>query len=188
MAAAVAPAFVNMMWDQPSWRTIPHNFGLAPRAIDRFVEDYETANDLMTSDMKQITSVIDTKNKLHIMHAAANQRCYINTAKKNRILAFYRWTVFTFKDAHVEYNDVSAAAFDLDWINSVADEYLMPDKPATPQSTAFSVVVPRFMGMNWRTTKSQIEALFDTCMGNAGIPLTYANHESYGRTPTMSLT
>ena len=54
----------------------------------------------------------------------------------------------------------------------------MPDKPATPQSTAFSVELPRFMGTNWHTAKSQIEALLATRMGNAGIPLTYRVRKS----------
>ena len=86
----------------------------------------------MASSTTQITSVIDAQNKMYRMHATVNQRCYINTAKKNRILAFYRWTIFAVKDAQAEYDDASAAAFDLDWINYIVDEYIMPDKPATP--------------------------------------------------------
>ena len=49
MAAVAPPVFVNMMAHQSSWRVILRNFGLAVRAIDRFIEDYETANDLMAS-------------------------------------------------------------------------------------------------------------------------------------------
>ena len=81
---------------------------------------------------------------MYSSHATVNQRCYIKTAQLNRILGFYRWTIFAVKDAHVEYDDANAASFDLVWIYSVLDEYLMPDPTVTSQNTALSVEIPRF--------------------------------------------
>ena len=80
---------------------------------------------------------------------------------------------FAFKDEHAEYNNVSEADFDLDWINSIVDEYLMEDPKTTPQSTPFSVQIPHFIGTNWHSTKSKIIALLATRTGSRGIPLTY---------------
>ena len=87
---------------------------------------------------------VSTQNKIYRNHQTANQRCHINTAEINRILAFYRWTVFAIRDAKAEYNEASTAVFDMAWINSVVDEYLIPDPTTTSQSTTFAVVVPRF--------------------------------------------
>ena len=72
--AAAAPVFINMMEDWPAWRIILGNFGLAVTSIDRFVEDYETANDAMASSIAQITSVVDLQNKIYRAHATVNQR------------------------------------------------------------------------------------------------------------------
>ena len=88
-------------------------------------------------------------------------------------MAFYRWTIFAVKDAHAEYDDASAAAFDLAWVNSVVDEYLIPDPITTTQSTPLSVDIPHFSGTNWHSVKSKMSALLATRTGNAGIPLTY---------------
>ena len=54
-----APQVTNMMTDEPSWLTILDNFGLSNRARNRLAEDYVTANDLMASNVAQITSVIN---------------------------------------------------------------------------------------------------------------------------------
>ena len=54
-------------------------------------------------------------------HATALHRCYINTAQLNRILAFYKWTVYKIKDAHAEYDENNYAEFDITWINSIID-------------------------------------------------------------------
>ena len=88
-------------------------------------------------------------------HATAALRCYINTAQLNHVLAFYNWTVFAIKDAHAKYYEDNSAAFDLAWINSIIDSYNMKDPDATPQSTAFSVIILTFVGTNWHDVKAK---------------------------------
>ena len=99
------------------------------------------------------------------IHATALHRCYINTAQLNRILAFYNWTVYGIKDAHVEYDENNSAAFELTWINSIIDSYNMKDPDATPQSTAFLVIIPTFDGTNWHDVKAKVIALLTTRVG-----------------------
>ena len=178
MAAAAAVPFVNLMDSEPAWLTIMDNFGLSVQSRNRLSEDYSTARDLMTSNAEQIKSVISTQNKIYRNHPTVNQRCHINTAQLNRTLAFYRWTVFTIKDAEAEYDDASAAAFDMGWINSVVDEYLIPDPIPTSQSTSFAVAIPRFEATNWHDVKTKLIALLVTRIGNAGLPLTYLTRSS----------
>ena len=49
----------------------------------------------------------------------------------------------------------------------------MKDLDATPQSTAFSVIIPTFDGTNWYDFKAKMIALLRTRVGTSGIPLTY---------------
>ena len=168
----------DLMADEAAWRTLLRNFDLQALAINRFAEDYNVANDLMASNVNQIKSVASTQNKMYRNHTDANLRCYINTAQLNRVLAFHKWTTYAIKDAGEEYDDASATAFDLDWVNSIVDEYLREDPVLTPQSTAFSVLVPQFIGTNWHDVKDKIIALLTTRIGNAGIPLTYLVREN----------
>jgi len=180
---------VNMMEDIQSFGQILNNFGLTARAKNRLTEDFPTANDLMASNVEQIKSVVANQNKMYRSHSTAAQRCYINTAQLNRILAFYRWTIFAIKDAQAEYNAASSAnAFDLAWINSIVDTYNMKDPEVTAQSTAFSVTIPTFHGTNWHDVKAKMVALLNTRVGNSGIPLTYLVREakySWEDTETM---
>ena len=90
---------VNMMEDIQSFGQILTNFGLTARAKNRLTEDFPTANDLMASNVEQIKSVMTNQNKMYRSNATAGQRCYINTAQLNRVLAFHRWTIFAIKDA-----------------------------------------------------------------------------------------
>ena len=91
----------------------------------------------MASNVEQNKSVVTNQNKMYRSHTTAGQRCYINTAQLNQILAFYRWTIFAIKDAQAQYDVASANTFDLDWINSIVDTYNMKDPEVTAQSTAF---------------------------------------------------
>ena len=93
-------------------------------------------------------------------------------------MAFYNWTVFAIKDAHAEYNGNNSAAFELTWINSIIDSYNMKDPDATPQSTAFLVIIPTFVQNNWHDVKAKIIALLTTRVGTSGIPLTYLIRET----------
>ena len=102
----------------------------------------------MESKVEQIKSVVNIQNKMYRSHATALHRCYISMAQLNRILAFYNWTVYAIKDSHSEYDENNAAEFDLAWINYIIDSYNMKDPDATPQSTAFSVIIPTFVGTN----------------------------------------
>ena len=177
------------MEDIPSFGTILVNFGLTQRAKDCLTEDFPTSNDLMASNVEQIKSVVTNQNKMYRSHATVGQRCYINTAQLNRILAFYRWTIFAVKDAQAQYDAASAAAFDLDWIISIVDTYNMKDPEVTTQSTAFSVTIPAFNGTNWHDVKAKLVALLNTRVGNCGIPLTYLVRkvkQSWENTETMS--
>ena len=87
----------DMMDHDDSFEDILINFGLTARAVSRFMEDYATANDLLKSNEEQIKLVVSIQNKMYRSHATTNQRCYINTAQLNRILAFYKWTIFAIK-------------------------------------------------------------------------------------------
>ena len=181
-----------MMEDIQSFGQILTNFGLTARAKNCLTEDFPTANDLMASNVEQITSVVASQNKMYRSHTIAAQRCYINTAHQflNRILAFCRWTIFAIKDAQAQYDAPSANAFDhLYWINSIVDTYKMKDPEVTSQSTAFSVIIPTFHGTNWHDVKAKMIALLNTCVGNCGIPLKYLVTEtksSWEDTETMS--
>ena len=166
-------AATDMMLDEPAWRTILTNFGLSARARDRLIEDYPMANDLMISNIEQIKSVVSHQNKLYRSHSTPNQRCYINTAQLNRITAFHRWTIFAVKDAHAVYDEGCATDFDLAWVNSVIEDYLIPDSTTTSQSTPLSVIIPTFSGTNWHQVKLKMIALLSTRNGNAGISLIY---------------
>ena len=110
-------------------------------------------------------------------HATAIHSCYINTAQLNRILAFYNWTVYAIKDSHAEYDEKNSAAFYLTWINSIIDLYNMKDPDATPQGTAFSVIIPTFVRTNWHDVKAKVIALLTTRVGTSGIPLIYLIRE-----------
>ena len=88
--AAAAINNVNMMEDIQSFGTILINFRLTQRVKNRPTEDFPTANDLMASNVEQIKSVVTNQNKMYRSHVTAGQRCYINTARLNRILAFFR--------------------------------------------------------------------------------------------------
>ena len=147
-------AAVNMMDSDVAWNTILQNFGLSARAITQFTEDFTVPSEIMASNSGQITSVINNQNKMYRSHATGNQRYYINTAQLNRILAFHKWTIFAIKDGQAVYEEADAATFDLDWINSIVDEYLMKDPTTTPQSTPSSATVPNSVGTNWHNTKS----------------------------------
>ena len=77
-------------------------------------------------------------------------------------MAFYNWTVYAIKDAHAEYNENNSVEFDLTWINYIIDSYNMKDPDATPQSTAFSVIIPTFAGTNWHDVKAKVISLLTT--------------------------
>ena len=178
MAAAVVPPIDDIMDSEPAWNQILQNFGLSARSRNRLTEDYTTARDLIISNIDQIKSVVSTQNKTYRNHATAAQRCYINTAQLNRVLAFYRWSIFAVKDAGAQYDIANVAIFDLNWINGHVDEYLLPDPEVTSQATPFAVTVPRFEGTNWHDVKTMIIALLATRIGNAGIPITYLVRET----------
>jgi hypothetical protein len=171
--AALAVNNVIMMEDTQSFGILLLNFGVSLRAKGRLTEDFPTENDLMTPNEEQIKSVVTNQNKMYRSHTTANQRCYINTSQLNRVLAFYRWTIFAIKDAHAEYDAASVVAFDLDWINSIVDTYNMKDPEVTPQSTAFSVTIPAFHRTNRHDVKAKLIALLNTRIGHCGVPLTY---------------
>ena len=174
MAAAVPPIIVppvtDLMDSGPAWLT---------RSREKLVEDYPIACDRMSSNPAQIKLVISTQNKMYRNHATANQHCYIDTVQLNRVLAFYRWTIFPVKDDGAEYTDASAPVFNLQWINSIIDEYLIPDSKLTEKETGFAVGVPRFEATNWHDVKSKLNALLLIRIGNAGLSLTYLTRESY---------
>ena len=48
----------------------------------------------------------------------------------------------------------------------------MKDPDATPQSTAFSVIILTFVGTNWHDVKAKVIALLTTRVGTSGIPRT----------------
>ena len=148
-------------------------FDLMTNAVNRFTEDYATGNDIMASNMDQIKGVVSQQNKMYRDHPQNALRCYINTSQLNRVLAFYKWSIFAVKDAGEEYDNASVPAFDLAWINSIIDQYLIKDPEPTPQSTAFAVEVPPFTGTNWHDVRDKITALLSTRIGSSGIPLTY---------------
>ena len=54
----------------------------------------------------------------------------------------------------------------------------MKDSDSTPQSTAFSVIIPTFVGTNWHDLKSKVISLLTTGVGTSGIPLTYLIRET----------
>ena len=178
MAQAAGNQFADMMDSYHSFETILTSFGITQRAKNCLTEDYVMANDIMASKVEQIKSVVNLQNKMHRIHATALHRCYINTAQLNRILVFYNWTVFSIKDAHAKYDENNSAAFDLTWINSIIDSYNMKDPDATPQSTAFSVIIPTFFGTNWHNVKTKVIALLTTRVRTSGIPLTYLIRET----------
>ena len=173
MAQVAGNQFADMMDSDQSFETILTSFGITQRATNRLTEDYITANDLMVSNVEQIKYVVNLQNKMYRSHATALHHCYINTVQLNCILTFYNWTVYAIKDAHAEYNENNSAAFDLTWINSIIDSYNMKDPDATPQSTAFLVIIPTFVGTNWHDVKVKVIALLTTRVGKSGIPLTY---------------
>ena len=80
-------------------------------------------------------------------------------------MAFYNWTVYAIKDANAKYDENNYAAFDLTWINFIIYSYNMKDMDATPQSTAFSVIIPTFDGTNWHAVKAKVIALLTTRVG-----------------------
>ena len=94
----------NMMEHDDSFEDILINFGITNRAIVHLTEDYGTANDLLASDVKQIKSLVNIQNKMNRMHTTTAQRCYINTAQLNHILALYKWTVFAILRMHMHFS------------------------------------------------------------------------------------
>ena len=54
----------------------------------------------------------------------------------------------------------------------------MKDPDATPQSTAFSVIMPTFVGTNCHDFKAKVIALLTTRVRTSGIPLTYIIRET----------
>ena len=88
-------------------------------------------------------------------------------------MAFYNWTVYVIKYEHAEYDKNNYAAFELTCINSIIDSYNMKDPDATPQSTAFSVIILTLVGTNWHDVKAKVIALLTTRVGTSVIPLTY---------------
>ena len=48
----------------------------------------------------------------------------------------------------------------------------MKDPDYTPQSTAFLVIVPTFVGTNWHDVKAKMISLLKKRVGTSGIPLT----------------
>ena len=54
----------------------------------------------------------------------------------------------------------------------------MKDPDATPQSTAFSVIIPTFDGTNWHDVKAKVIALLTTRVRTSGTPLTYLIREN----------
>ena len=91
----------------------------------------------------------------------------------NCILAFHSWAFFSVKDDGAEYDTANSTAFDHDWVDSIIDEYSMEYTKAISQSTAFSVTIPLFIGKNWYEVKYHMVQLIVTCIGAAGIPLSY---------------
>ena len=71
MARSTGNQFADMMDSDQSFETILTSFGITQRATNRLTEDYVTANDLMASNVEQIKSVVNLKNKMYRSHATA---------------------------------------------------------------------------------------------------------------------
>lgn len=173
MAAVLPPNFNDIMDDDASFSTILTEFGLDQNSNDKFTDDFPTLDDLRTSSIETIRGVISNQNKLYRDHADAAQRCYITAIQQNYILALHRWSIFAITDAGAKYDVASVGEFTLDWIRAIVDEYNIEDPEPTPQSTSFSVAVPKFSATNWFEVKSQFHALLATRIGHGGLPLTY---------------
>ena len=153
-------------------------FGLSARAVTVFRADYDTARNLMDSDVEQIKEVIKNINSTYRDHDINNRRCYINATMAKRIITFYHWTVFAVKEGGAVYDVDTVADFDLNWVNTIMDSYTMVKPEVTAQSTAFSVEVCKYDGTNWFDVKGQILQLMSTRIGHAGIPLSYILRDS----------
>lgn len=137
----------DLMNSAVAWKIVLTNLNILKPAINRLVGDYETSNDLMQTYITQIRSVISTQNKMHRNHVDNGVRCYVSNAQLNRILAFYRSTILVIKEAAEVYT--STAAFNLGWINSIVDKYLIEYSAVRPKTKSFSVEIPAFGEINW---------------------------------------
>ena len=171
MAAAVE--INDIMDDEDSFQTILVNLTLEELATQHFMEDFPTMRDLMFSDSETIKRVISSQNKMFRRHADEDERCYITALQQKYILALYRWTIFAITDAGAKYETDEVEEFTEPWVRAIVDEYNIPDPGKTPQSTSFSVEVPKFQGTNWFEVKSKFVSLLNTRIGSAGIPLSY---------------
>ena len=173
MAAPGAVAFNDIMDHEDSFMTILEAFGLSNTAAQRFTDDFATARNIISVSSQDIKDVIHSINKTYRHHRTANLRCYIKASQQNHILAFRKWATFAIRDAQARYDVNTVGEFDLDWITSICEEYMLDDPEPTSQSTALSVSVSKFDGTNWYEVKSQFVALVSTRIGQAGLPLSY---------------
>ena len=176
----MAANFQNIMDDRAAFGTIlgiqiggAQGFGLTPRGVQLFRDDYNSARHLMNSDESQIKQVIKNINATFRDHARVNRRCYINAVVTKCILAFHYWTVYAVKEGGARDDANTVADFDQAWIDSIVDSYTMEKAEVTTQSTSFSVEVPKYNDMNWFNVRGQIVQLMSTRIGHAGIPLSY---------------
>ena len=169
----MADNFNDIMDHEDSFATILGAFGISVRGRERFREDFPTASALMSSTATEVKDAITSQNKIFRTHSTANQRCYINATQQNRILAFHRWTVIAVKEGLGRYDVGTVGDFSLDWIKSITEDYLIKDPEVTPQSTAFTIEIPKFDGTNWFDVRSKFHDLLSTRIGCAGLPLVY---------------
>ena len=114
---------VHIAEDEGSFNIILQAFQLAERSRQRFMEDFPSIGDLMASTKDQVESVIVNQNKTYRNHATVAQRCYINQSQTTRILTLRRFAIIAIKEGGASYTSDDAAAFDLEWIKYIQDEY-----------------------------------------------------------------
>ena len=147
MAEPVPTVIINDIMDEgPSFLTILERFGLAARSRERLIEDFPNARALLSVSLKDLKEIIYNQNKIYRNHSTPNQRCYINTTQQSYIMAFHRRAIFAIEDAHAKYDVGTLNEFTRDWVDLISENYNAEDPVVTPQSTAFTIEVPKFDG------------------------------------------
>ena len=67
--------------------------------------------------------VIKNINSAYRNNSVVNRRCYINTIKSKRIIAFYRSSLYVMKEKEAEYDANTVHEYDFEWINLVLNFY-----------------------------------------------------------------
>ena len=169
---AQAQQQVDIVDDDASFLTILQSFRLSQRARNRFTEDFPTIRDLMSVSQEQVQQVINSQNKTFRHHATAGQRAYITQIHTARISTLRRFAIIPIKEGGAFFTTNDVNDFNLQWINSIQEEYSQKDpEPTTPGS--LSVTVPKFKGNNWYEVKQQFVLAFKTVYSQSGMPLSY---------------